>query len=193
MKIEGEGSVAVSPKEIWDVMFDPDFMSQVVPGCKEILQTRTDEYSVKLVLGIPALQGQYSGTLRILEKHPYDGIKGLIEGEGGLGKIKGVWETRFEQSDNDKTRVTYSVDVEIRGPMASMVGGFMEQVAISLTKQGFQKFSEAIAQTKQDPSTYPSLKDSTQSDQNMIKQILKVVFETIFKRFFNLFKPKDRR
>ena len=189
MRIEGEGSIPALRKEIWDVMFDPDFMSQVVPGCKEIVQTQEDEYKVRMVLGITAVQGQYSGTLRTLEKKPFDMIKGSIEGEGGLGKIKGVCEAEFQESENNATRVIYSVDVEIRGPMASMVGGFMEQVANSLLKQGLQDFSRAITGAKEDASSRPSIEVDALPDQSIIKMIFKSVFKVIFKKIFDLFKP----
>ena len=193
MRVEGEGSIPALRTEIWDVMFDPAFMSQVVPGCKEIVKTQEDEYKVRMVLGIPAVQGQYSGTLRILEKNPHDRIKGSIEGEGGLGKINGIWETEFEQSENSETRIIYSVDVEISGPMASMVGGFMEQVAISLTKQGLKKFSEAITRAKQDTTAFPSEKASAPSDQSMITVIFKAIFEALFKKIFGFFKSKEKK
>ena len=48
-------------------------MSQVIPGCKDIAQPAEDEYRLKMALVIPAIQGNYSGTLRILEKNPRKG------------------------------------------------------------------------------------------------------------------------
>jgi carbon monoxide dehydrogenase subunit G len=190
MKIMGEGSIAASPEEIWKVIFDPAFMSRVVPGCKEIVQSQDDEYKIKMVLGIPAVQGQYSGTLRISEKKSCDTIKGSIEGKGGLGIIKGIWETQFQESDNDESRVIYSVDVDIRGPMASMVSGFMEQVADSLVKQGLDNFSQAITRAKEEISTQNSLKIDSLPKQSLIKMIFKSVFEVGIKRILNFFKPK---
>jgi carbon monoxide dehydrogenase subunit G len=69
MKVKGEGTIAATPEEIWNVIFDPAFMSQVIPGCKDIVQPQEDEYKVKMVLGIPAVQGQYSGTLKIVREN----------------------------------------------------------------------------------------------------------------------------
>ena len=72
MKVGGEGAIDASPEEIWNVIFDPAFMAQVIPGCKDVAQPDEDEYQIKMVLGIPAVQGNYSGILRILEKNPFD-------------------------------------------------------------------------------------------------------------------------
>jgi hypothetical protein len=188
MKVKGEGLIAASPEEVWKVIFDPAFMSQVIPGCKDISQPQADEYKVKMVLGIPAVQGQYSGTLRILEKHPFDSIKGSIEGAGGLGKIKGIWETQFQTSDQKDSRVIYSVEVDISGPMASMVGGFMEQVADSLVKQGLDSFSSAITAAREDVSSraVPPKKDLAHP--SPIKMIFRSVLDVISKRIGNFFK-----
>ena len=130
MKVGGEGAIAASPEEIWNVIFDPAFMSQVIPGCKDIAQPAEDEYRIKMVLGIPAVQGHYSGTLRILEKNPFDMIKGSIEGQGGLGKIDGAWEMQFQKSGDQESKVIYAVNVDISGPMASMWGGLWNRLLI---------------------------------------------------------------
>jgi carbon monoxide dehydrogenase subunit G len=188
MKVKGEGTIAATPEEIWNVIFDPAFMSQVIPGCKDIVQPQEDEYKVKMVLGIPAVQGQYSGTLKILEKSPPDTIKGSIEGTGGLGKIKGVWETRFQAGESAESKVIYAVDVEISGPMASMVGGFMEQVADSLVRQGLDSFSKAITGARVDVAAPTSVKTDAGPKQSLIGLIFKSVLEVVIKRIKNLFK-----
>ena len=182
MKIRGEDSIAASPEEICNVFFDPAFMSQVIPGCKDIAQAADDEYGVKLVLGIPAVQGQYTGTIRILEKNPFDMIKGSIEGKGGLGKIDGIWETQFQENDDKESRVIYSINVDISGPMASMVGGFMEQVADSLVKQGLDSFNKAITGAKENIIPRTSLKTDALPKPNLIKMIFRWVWDVLIKR-----------
>jgi hypothetical protein len=190
MKIRGEDSIAASPEEIWNVFFDPAFMSQVIPGCKDIAQAADDEYGVKLVLGIPAVQGQYTGTIRILEKNPFDTIKGSIEGQGGLGKIDGIWETQFQENDDKESRVIYSINVDISGPMASMVGGFMEQVADSLVKQGLDRFNKAITGAKENIAPRTSLKTDALPKPNLIKMIFRSVLDVMIKKIGTLFKSK---
>lgn len=190
MKVDGEGAMAASPEEIWQVIFDPAFMSQVIPGCKDIDQPTENEYQVKMVLGIPALQGHYSGALRILEKNPFERIKGSIEGQGGLGKIDGTWEMQFEKSDDQQSRVIYAVNVDISGPMASMVGGFMEQVADSLVKQGLDSFNQAIKGAEEKGASETPLQPDPASKPNLIKMILKSVWDVVSSKLRNLFKPK---
>jgi hypothetical protein len=182
MKVSGEGSIAASPEEIWNVIFDPAFMSQVIPGCKDIAQPAEDEYRIKMVLGIPAVQGHYSGTLRILQKNPFDTIKGSIEGQGGLGKIDGTWEMQFQKSADKESKVIYAVKVDISGPMASMVGGFMEQVADSLVKQGLDSFNTAITGAKADVAPGTPLKTDALPKPNLIKMIFRSVWDALIKR-----------
>ena len=189
MKVDGEGAMAASPEEIWRVIFEPAFMSRVIPGCKDIVQPAEDEYRIKMVLGIPAVQGHYSGTLRILEKNPFDTIKGSIVGQGGLGKIDGTWKMQFEKSDDQQSRVIYAVNVDISGPMASMVGGFMEQVADSLVKQGLDSFNQAIKGIQENAAPHKPLTSSAPPQPNFIKMILKSVWDVVSSKLRSLFKP----
>jgi carbon monoxide dehydrogenase subunit G len=182
MKVGGEGALEASPEEIWNVIFDPAFMSKVIPGCKDIAQPADDEYRIKMVLGIPAIQGNYSGTLRILDKHPFDKIKGSIEGQGGLGKIDGTWEMQFEESSDKESKVVYAVNVDISGPMASMVGGFMEQVADSLVKQGLESFNKAITGAKADISPGEPLTADDLPKPSLIKMVFRTIWDTLAKR-----------
>ena len=191
MKVGGEGAMAASPEEIWKVIFEPAFMSQVIPGCKDIEQPAKNEYSIKMVLGIPAVQGHYSGTLRILEKNPFDTIKVSIVGQGGLGKIDGTWEMQFEKSDDHESRVTYDVNVDISGPMASMVGGFMEQVAHSLVKQGLDSFNQAIMDAEEKGASETPLQTESASKPNLIKMILRSVWDVVISKLRSLFKIKS--
>ena len=189
MKVDGEGAMAASPEEIWRVIFEPAFMSRVIPGCKDIVQPAEDEYRIKMVLGIPAVQGRYSGTLKILEKNPFDTIKGSIVGQGGLGKIDGTWKMQFEKSDDQQSRVIYAVNVDISGPMASMVGGFMEQVADSLVKQGLDSFNQAIKGIQENAAPHKPLTSSAPPQPNFIKMILKSVWDVVSSKLRSLFKP----
>jgi carbon monoxide dehydrogenase subunit G len=182
MKVGGEGAIAASPQEIWNVIFDPAFMSQVIPGCKDIARPAEDEYRIKMVLGIPAVQGNYSGTLRILKKNPFDMIKGSIEGQGGLGKIDGTWEMQFEKSSDKESKVVYAVNVDISGPMASMVGGFMEQVADSLVKQGLESFNTAITGAKENIAPGTPLTADALPRPNLIKMVCRIIWDARIKR-----------
>ncbi len=188
MKVGGEGFIAASPEEIWRVIFDPAFMAQVIPGCKDIVQPAEDEYRIKMVLGIPAVQGRYSGVLRILEKNPSDTIKGSIEGQGGLGKIDGTWEIQFQKSDDRESRVIYAVNVDISGPMASMVGGFMEQVADSLVRQGLDSFNKAITGAKEHVAPRTPVKTGALPTPNLIKMIFRSAWDVTISKVRNLFK-----
>jgi carbon monoxide dehydrogenase subunit G len=183
MKLKGEGAIEASPEEIWNVIFDPAFMSQVIPGCKDIAQPAEDEYRIKMVLGIPALQGHYSGTLRILQKNRFDKINGSIEGLGGLGKIDGIWEMQFQKRGDNESRVIYAVNVDISGPMASMVGGFMEQVADSLVKQGLASFNRTVTAGKADVVPGEPLKTEAVPKPNFIKILFRSIWDALVKRF----------
>ena len=195
MKVEADSVISVPPKDIWDVMFDPDFMSQVLPGCKEIERTEENEYQIKMVLGIPGIQGQYTGVLKIIEKIPYDTIYAEVQGAGALGKIEGKGVIELKDEENHSTRFIFSTEVNIRGPMASMMGGFMEQVAHSLVRQSLDTFAQKMEVSKQETAdkaaSGESVKQVTPStNPNILKMVLNSVWEVTIKKLLRLFGVK---
>ena len=149
MQIQGEYSMPASVEQIWAVIFDPAFMAKVIPGCREIDQTSDREYRLKLVLGIPGIQGQYQGRMLITDTEPLRRIFGDIDATGGLGKFQGQGRLEFDTEEAGVTRLSYSAEVEIRGPMASMAGDFFEQVATQLMRQSLDSFAGLLQATPQ--------------------------------------------
>lgn len=195
MKVEADSVISVPPKDIWDVMFDPDFMSQVLPGCKEIERTEEDEYQIKMVLGIPGIQGQYTGVLKIIEKIPYDTIYAEVQGAGALGKIEGKGVIELKDEQNHSTRFIFSTEVDIRGPMASMMGGFMEQVAHSLVRQSLDTFAQKMEVSKQETAGAASSEKSAKqitspTNPSIYKMVLNSVWEVTIKKLLRLFGVK---
>jgi hypothetical protein len=66
--------------------------------------------------------------------------------------------------------------------MASMVGGFMEQVADSLVKQGLDSFNTAITGAKADVAPGTPLKTDALPKPNLIKMIFRSVWDALIKR-----------
>ena len=195
MKVEADSVISVPPKDIWDVMFDPGFMSQVLPGCKEIERTEENEYQIKMVLGIPGIQGQYSGVLKITEKIPYDTIYAEVQGEGALGRIEGKGVIELKDEENHSTRFIFSTEVNIRGPMASMMGGFMEQVAHSLVRQSLDTFAQKMEVSKQETAGAAASEESVKpvtppTNPSILKMVLNSVWEVTIKKLRRLFGVK---
>ena len=192
MRVQGERMIAASPEDIWGVIFDPDFMTQVVPGCKEMVKTGDDEYHFKMVLGIPAVQGRYKGVLKILEREPYSRIVLNVKGQGSLGRINGEGTIELLE-ENRSTRFSYSIGVDIRGPMASMSGAFMEQVADMLTMEGMKNFSEkveSLRNTSADTESPEKEMSSSGSSANrsMVWLGIKAMLRVLFRKFLNMFR-----
>ena len=76
----------------------------------------------------------------------------------------------------------YAVNADISGPMASMVGGFMEQVADSLVKQGLDSFNTAITGAKAAVAPGTPLKTDTLPRPNLIKMIFRSFWDVLIKR-----------
>jgi hypothetical protein len=89
---------------------------------------------------------------------------------------------QFEESSDKKSKVVYAVNVDISGPMASMVGGFMEQVADSLVKQGLESFNKAITEAKADIAPGEPLKADDLPKPSLIKMVFRIIWDALIKR-----------
>lgn len=126
---------------------------------------------------------------------PFDKIYAEVQGAGGLGKIEGKGKVERKDEENHSTRFIFSTEVDIKGPMASMMGGFMEQVAHSLVRQSLDTFSRKMEISKQDmtgavPPEKSAKNDSPPINQSIIKMALYSVWEVATEKLLRLFGVK---
>ena len=74
------------------------------------------------------------------------------------------------------------------GDQESVVGGFMEQVADSLVKQGLDSFNKAITSAGEDATSQTDQKKDIIPQPSLIKMIFRSVFDVVSKKIRNLFK-----
>lgn len=196
MKFEGERLLECSQQQVWSVIFEPDFMAQVVPGCKEIKRPEENEYHVKLVLAIPAVQGQYKGVLRILEKEPKSRIRMGFKGEGALGIIEGEGLIGFNMATDNSTEFKHTINVEIKGPMASMAGNFMQMIGQSIISQSLDVFSQKLMKINQsesadsegDENSGAELSELSPQTTNVFTMIMKAFYQAVVQKMKKLIK-----
>ncbi|MDY6973972.1 MAG: SRPBCC domain-containing protein, partial [Thermodesulfobacteriota bacterium] len=89
MKIKNQCQIEARSAEIWDLFLDPEALRAAIPGCKSIELVGEDEYRAYLSLGISAIRGNYSGTVKIRDKVPTSSYRMIVEGNSSVGFAKG--------------------------------------------------------------------------------------------------------
>ncbi len=126
MKLEGSYLFDGSPKEVWDLLLNPQSLQGCIPGIKELRQTGEDQYEATMTVGVAAIKGTYKGKVAISDKQEPNSYTMRVEGSGGPGFVKGVARITLTQAEKG-TDVSVDADGQIGGPVAGvgqrMLGG----------------------------------------------------------------------
>lgn len=142
MKCEGEAEVAAPRLAVWQTLMDPTAMSRVVPGCRQLAETSPGEFQARMRIGVSALRGNFTGTLRLSDLNPPAACRFLLHGRGSIGEFAGGGSLRLEEGDG-KTSLVYVADLTLGGPLARMGESLLQTIARTLIAQGLKNLAGA--------------------------------------------------
>src|SRR5438094_8283182 len=116
MKIAGEQGLSAPRERVWELFNDPDRLSRLIPGCEKLQVLGADEYAGTINVGIAAVKGVYTGTLKLEEKRPPEHYKMIVDGKGKQGFVRGSGTLDLASKDGE-TIVKYAGDVQVGGPL----------------------------------------------------------------------------
>ncbi|MGQ4808263.1 hypothetical protein NKDENANG_01643 [Candidatus Entotheonellaceae bacterium PAL068K] len=145
MKLQGNHTFIVSRDQVWAFLMHPECMAKVMPGCERLEEVEPDTFEVSLKLGIAAVQGIYTGSVKLLDKTPPSHYRMLIEGSGTPGFVKGEAMIDLQEQDG-KTVMTYNADVQVGGLIANVGQRMIGGVGKLLVNQSLKKLDEELAQ-----------------------------------------------
>ena len=146
MRVDGEYVLHAEPEQVWQLLLDPDALASCIPGGQELRLVAPDEYEATVKIGVPAVQGVYSGKVRIIDKNPPKSFRMEVEGRGRLGSINATGHLELAGTD-DRTVITYSGDYRVAGLIAAVGQRLFEPMAQMLTSQFFGCMESRLAQS----------------------------------------------
>lgn len=158
LKMQGSVLVDASREEVWDKLFDTEFLKTVlnkIPGItvESLTQVSPDRYEGTVTMGVAMVKGKYDGAITVLEKRPLEYVK--FHGEG---KSTGDWtsgDMALTLTDQDgKTMMAYDGGGNVSGRLASVGQRLIDTVGKHFIQHGTKAFAAALAQPA--PSTPPS-------------------------------------
>ena len=149
LKIQGSITVDAPREEVWNLLFDTEFLQQVInkiPGItvKKIVQVTDDKYEASATMGVAIVKGKYDGTITVLEKRAPEYVRFRGEGKGGGNWTSG--EMGLTLADRDgKTLLTYDGSGNVSGTLASVGQRLIDTVGKQFIQNGTKAFAEDIA------------------------------------------------
>jgi carbon monoxide dehydrogenase subunit G len=143
VKIEGSYTLNAPREKVWDVLLDPNVLSQCLPGCEGLNETGPDQYEATMKVGIAAVKGSYKGKVAIKDKQPPSHYVLSGEGSGGPGFMQGDVTIDLGEVDG-KTVLKYSADAKVGGLIASIGQRMLGGVAKMMVDQFFKKIESFV-------------------------------------------------
>ncbi len=67
MNVAGTCYIDADPARVWAGLMNPELLARCIPGCQQMEATGDGVYAVKLKVGVGAVSGTYTGTVRIAD------------------------------------------------------------------------------------------------------------------------------
>jgi carbon monoxide dehydrogenase subunit G len=144
MRIAGSHLLAAPRQVVFDAIHDPAVLLASIPGCREARRVSPTEYAAELELRLPAVAGAFHLSVRVLDavSPRHCQLDGRVDGRPGT--IAGQALLQLTET-GDGTRLDYTADGRIEGPLAWLDSSLVERLAATLLDQGFERLDRALA------------------------------------------------
>ena len=164
VKLAGTHSFDAPKSEVWEALLDPDVLSRILPGCKQLERTSDNEFKGEINIRVGPVQGAFNGTVKLSDVDPPNGYQMEIAGQGRPGFVKGVGTLRLE--GDQPTTMHYDGDAQLSGRIASVGQRLVDSTARSLTRQGLQSLEGIIAARLEPAEPEPEESDAAPAGAN---------------------------
>lgn len=143
MDVKGTYVFNAPRDEVWEAVLDPDVLSNSLPGIQSLESIGENKYRAVMKVRIGPVQGQFKGTVELVDLNPPVGYHILLDASGAQGFVKGEGDLVLEEQD-DNTKLHYSGKAQVGGRVASVGQRLMESSAQALIQQGLQAFDAQV-------------------------------------------------
>lgn len=144
MTVAGEQKIAAPPSRVWFLLTDDASLPKCLPGCEKLERINGDSFRLTMKVGLGAVSGSYTGTVRLSEKQPESHLRLMVESRGPWGFLQGDGALELSEQDG-ATLVRYTGEVNIGGMIASVGSRLLESAARLIINQFFQNLAQQAA------------------------------------------------
>lgn len=122
-------------------------LRQTLPGCKLFEPLGDNTYNVSMAIGIGAVKGTYNGKVRLADAVPLDSYTLEVEARGAAGFMEGKGHFILQAADGEpnQTRVDYTGDAHVGGPVAGVGQRLLRAGANLIINQFFKSLEKHLS------------------------------------------------
>jgi hypothetical protein len=133
--------IPASPAVVWKALNDPDVLRRCIPGCESITKHSDTSMEAKVTIKLGPVKATFKGAVTLSDLDPPNGYRISGEGKSMMGSAAGGADVRLKAVP-EGTLLSYDVDANVGGKIASLAARFIDPTARMLAGQFFEKFAE---------------------------------------------------
>jgi carbon monoxide dehydrogenase subunit G len=119
MKLGGTYRFNAPAEEVYRRLLDPEMLRTCMPGCERLEQVNEGRFELTLSVPIPAIKGEYRGTVEVVDREPPTSFRMKIAATGKSGFVNADARMRID-GEGESSTLSYDADAQIGGPAASV-------------------------------------------------------------------------
>lgn len=144
MKLSDEVIIPVPRQKVWEALNDPEVLRQCIPGCEEIVKNSDTEMEARVTVKMGPVKATFKGAVTLSDLDPPNGYRISGEGKSMMGGATGGANVTLADVP-EGTKLSYDVDAQVTGKIASLAQRFIEPTARQLSAQFFETFADVAS------------------------------------------------
>ena len=151
MKIAGAYTLPTGQQRAYQLLQDPEVLARCMPGTDHLARIGPEEYEMKMKVVLSAVQGLFSGKVRLADQKPPESFRLIVEGSGKVGFMKGDGLLTLAPS-GEATEIGYEGEVQVGGVIAGVGQRLLDTTAKFVIKKFFEKLTEELGRAEAVPA-----------------------------------------
>ena len=150
MEITDTHDLPLPVEVVWDALNSSGVLRACIPGCEELTQSSPTELEAVVKVKIGPVSAKFKGEVTLSDLAPPYSYTLTGSGSGGVaGSASGSARVELESIDNGAgTRLSYSVDVSVKGKLAQLGSRLILSTAKKLAASFFANFVKEVSSKK---------------------------------------------
>ncbi len=137
MRVDGTYTMNAPRDKAFDTLLSTEALRHCLPGCEKFEEVGDGRYETQLRAGVAGVRGTFTGTVTLSDVNRPESYRLSVEGSFSGGFVRGSGDITLTE-DGQKTRIAYSGEGQVGGPLARMGQRLMMPAARMLANQFFK-------------------------------------------------------
>ena len=143
INISGNHIFGAPREKLWPLLFDPNNLMEIIPGCKSLEVNEKGNYHGKIQIGLAGISGNFITNIRIVDTDPPQFCRFSGEVSGSSGVITGSAEIILAEED-ENCLIVYNANGIITGALGYFNPRYIEGITQTLIKHGLNKLERNL-------------------------------------------------